>query len=132
MTKGRGHPPAAKIQQRLAVTAEQSTLTHKRLAEALERQAHATEETVMSMGEVRDSLNTIMQHMLPHPGSAYPEWPGIRSRTVGLAAQAGSAAESGRKCQRTEEIINLCEDDDDDDDNGGEDDGGEDDEEMDE
>jgi hypothetical protein len=134
MTKGHGCLPVAEIQQHLAVTAEQSAPVHKQSAKALERQVWATEEMEMSMGEVRDSLNTIMWHMLPHPGSEYSEWPGIRSGTVGLAAQAGSAAESSHKCQCMEEIINLCEDDDDDDDggNGGKDDGGEDDEEMDE
>jgi hypothetical protein len=131
MTKGRGCLPAAKTQQRLAVAAEQSALAHKRSAEALERQARAAEEMAMSMGEVRDSLNTIVRHMQPCLSSMYPEWPGIRSRTVGPAARAGSAAESGRKPQCMEEIINLCEDDDDDDDEG-KDDSGEDDEEMDE
>jgi hypothetical protein len=85
-TKGRGHLPAAEIQQRLAVAVEQSTLAHKWAAEALERQARAAEEMAMSMGEVRDSLNTIVRHMQPHPSSAYLEWPGIRSGTVGPAA----------------------------------------------
>jgi hypothetical protein len=111
MTKGHGRLPVAETQQCLAVTAEQSTLMHKRSAEALERQAWAAEEMAMSMGEVRDSLNTIMQHILPHLGSVYLEWPGIRSGTMGLVAQAGLAAESSHKCQCTEEIINLCEDD---------------------
>jgi hypothetical protein len=131
MTKGCSCPPAAETQQRLAVTMEQSTLAHKQSAEVLERQAWAVEEMVMSMGEVRDSLNMIMQHMQPCPGSAYLEWPGIRSGTMGPAAWVGSVAKSSCKHQRTEEIINLCEDDDDDDDEG-EDDSGEDDEEMDE
>jgi hypothetical protein len=84
--KGCGCPPAAEIQQCLVVAAEQSALVHKQSAKPLERQAWAMEETVMSMGEVRDSLNMIVQHMLPHLGSVYPEWPGIRSGTVGLAA----------------------------------------------
>jgi hypothetical protein len=128
-TKGHSHLPAAETQQHLAVATEQSTLAHKQLAEALERQVRAMEEMAMSMGEVRDLLNMIMQHMQPHLGSAYPEWPGIRSGTVGPVAWAGLGAESSRKCQRTEEIINLCEDDDNDDD-GGKDDSSEDDEEM--
>jgi hypothetical protein len=83
MTKGCGHLPAAEIQQYLAGAAEQSTLAHKQSAKALERQAQATEEMAMSMGEVRDLLNMIMQHMLPCPGTKYPEWPGIRSGTMG-------------------------------------------------
>jgi hypothetical protein len=131
-TKGHGCPPVAEIQQHLAVAAEQSALTHKWSAKALERQAWAAEETAMSMGEVRDSLNMIVQHMLPHLGSAYLEWPGIRSGTMGPAARAGSVAESGCKRQCTEEIINLCEEEEEEDDDGGEDNSGEDDEEMDE
>jgi hypothetical protein len=86
MTKGHGHPPVAEIQQHLAVAAEQSALAHTRLAEGLERQAQAAEEMVMSMGEVRDSLSMIVWHMLPHPGTKYLEWPGIRSGTVGPVA----------------------------------------------
>jgi hypothetical protein len=130
-TKGRGHLPAAETQQHLAVAVEQSALVHKQSAKVLERQERAVEEMAMSMGEVRDLLNMIVWHMQPCPSSMYPEWPGIRSGTMGPAAQVGSAAKSGRKRQHTEEIINLCEDDDDDDDKG-EDDSGEDDEEMDE
>jgi hypothetical protein len=110
-TKGCGHLPVAEIQQHLAVAVEQSALVHKQSAKALERQAQAAEEMAMSMGEVRDSLNMIMQHMQPCPGSEYPEWPGIRSGTMGPAEQVGLVAKSSHKCQHMEEIINLCEDD---------------------